>query len=566
MDLMALVPDFTTAPRIQREPRVEHVCEMPPKEDLLLKIIPESSSWSRLRRWFLSTRIASRKHPLTLYCLKSTQAIDYEISRHLKSHPYMIHPFSSFRICWESVMTLFIVAALLATPVFLAFYFDEYEKWYIFNLAIDAVFMCDIVIWFFTGYYDSNTHLIVLDPRIVASKYLRGFFVVDMLSVLPLEFLIVLFESMWYLASLNLLKILWIRTVITYSRRLYYVYRVNFHLYKVAKISVIIVVCVHWAACLEYYLPLAVAKIVEQNDASWIIRSSYMMKRRTKLAIYLTCVNRAVIALIGSTHYLHVSAPEDIIYNLILSVLGMLGFIYLLARLSQLMMTFHSTRKRHLKLIQQLQQYMRYKELPYSLQQRLLAYYNYRNKKGFERDKIIINHVSPYLREKLLLHKYRRLMNTVELFGYLPQTVVTQLIGAVRSEIFMPNDALVKASTRGDALYFVASGTVAVYNNVGKEICHLEDGAYFGELALLMEDERWIASVVAAENCEVYVLSRGDFQYALTPYPDLLAHLQKVALARPEQTPLLEKAHELDSPTIMSGNVNISSIKVKRRD
>jgi len=69
------------------------------------------------------------------------------------------------------------------------------------------------------------------------------------------------------------------------------------------------------------------------------------------------------------------------------------------ARVSQLMVTIHSTRKRHLKLIQQLQQYMRYKELPYSLQRRLLTYYDYRNKKGFERDKIIINHVSPYLRE-----------------------------------------------------------------------------------------------------------------------------------------------------------------------
>lgn len=68
-------------------------------------------------------------------------------------------------------------------------------------------------------------------------------------------------------------------------------------------------------------------------------------------------------------------------------------------RFSQLMMTFHSTRKRHLKLIQQLQQYMTYKALPYSLQRRLLTYYNYRNKKGFERDKIINNHVSPYLRE-----------------------------------------------------------------------------------------------------------------------------------------------------------------------
>jgi len=62
---------------------------------------------------------------------------------------------------------------------------------------------------------------------------------------------------------------------------------------------------------------------------SWI-QSPYMMKRKTKLAIYITCVNRAIIALIGSTHYLNVSTPEDIIYNLILSVLGSLGFIYLL--------------------------------------------------------------------------------------------------------------------------------------------------------------------------------------------------------------------------------------------
>lgn len=287
-----------------------------------------------------------------------------------------------------------------------------------------------------------------------------------------------------------------------------------------------------------------------------------MEKRETKYKIYLTCVNRAIIALIGAAQYLDVSASEDIIYNLILSILGFIGFVYLLARILQLMTTFRSTTKRHLKLIQQLQQYMTYKELPYSLQRRLLSYYNYRNKKGFERDKIIINHVSPYLREKLLLHNYSRLLNNVRLFGHLPQLVVTQLIGVVYSEIFMPNDALVRAGTRGDALYFIASGTVAVYNNIGKEIYHMEDGEYFGELALVMEDEHWIASVIAVENCEVYILSRADFQYTVAAYPELLAHLQNVALARLEQMPLLKKIQP-DASSV--GNVNISSIKAKRR-
>lgn len=85
---------------IQHVPRLEHVCKMPPKEDPLKKMIPGRTTWSRLRRWFLGTRIASRKHPLTRWCLKSTRAIDYEILRHLDFYPYMIHPFSTFRFVY----------------------------------------------------------------------------------------------------------------------------------------------------------------------------------------------------------------------------------------------------------------------------------------------------------------------------------------------------------------------------------------------------------------------------------------------------------------------------------
>lgn len=95
------------------------------------------------------------------------------------------------------------------------------------------------------------------------------------------------------------------------------------------------------------------------------------------------------------------------------------------------------------------------------------------------------------------------------------------------------------------------------------QIYHMEDGAYFGELALVMEDEHWIASVIAVENCEIYILLRADFLHVLAPYPDLLAHLQNVALARLEQIPLLKKVQPNASASI--GNVNISSIKTKRR-
>lgn len=68
------------------------------------------------------------------------------------------------------------------------------------------------------------------------------------------------------------------------------------------------------------------------------------------------------------------------------------------------------------------------------------------------------------------MHTYQRLINSVELFKYLPEPVVVQVTAAVRSEIFMPGDEIIKASSRGDALYFISSGTVAVYTSTGIEV------------------------------------------------------------------------------------------------
>jgi len=47
---------------------------------------------------------------------------------------------------------------------------------------------------------------------------------------------------------------------------------------------------------------------------------------------------------------------------------------------------------------------------------------------------------------------------------------MAQFIGAVHSQIFMSNDVLVKAGARGDALYFIAYGTMVVYNSAEKEV------------------------------------------------------------------------------------------------
>lgn len=44
------------------------------------------------------------------------------------------------------------------------------------------------------------------------------------------------------------------------------------------------------------------------------------------------------------------------------------------------------------------------------------------------------------------------------------------------------------------------------------QVCHLDDGDYFGETALLMKDLKRAATVVAVEITEVYRLDVIDFR------------------------------------------------------
>lgn len=45
-------------------------------------------------------------------------------------------------------------------------------------------------------------------------------------------------------------------------------------------------------------------------------------------------------------------------------------------------------------------------------------------------------------------------------------------------------------------------------------MCHLEDGDYFGEVALLMKDSKRVATVVAVEITQVYRLEADHFGLA----------------------------------------------------
>ena len=75
------------------------------------------------------------------------------------------------------------------TPYRIAFYDIDSIEWIIIDQMIDIIFAIDVFINFFSAYVNSDDDLIT-DRRKIACHYLRSWFIIDFVSILPISIII----------------------------------------------------------------------------------------------------------------------------------------------------------------------------------------------------------------------------------------------------------------------------------------------------------------------------------------------------------------------------------------
>ena len=92
-----------------------------------------------------------------------------------------------------------------------------------------------------------------------------------------------------------------------------------------------------------------------------------------------------------------------------------------------------------------------------------------------------------------------------------------------------PGERVVRVGEKGDAMYFLVSGTVVVDVN-GRGV-QLQAGSFFGEMALLTGAPR-TADVTAVDYCNFLVLSQRDFRQFTARRPAVREAVQAMAEER----------------------------------
>ncbi|MCP5161059.1 MAG: cation:proton antiporter [Hahellaceae bacterium] len=121
------------------------------------------------------------------------------------------------------------------------------------------------------------------------------------------------------------------------------------------------------------------------------------------------------------------------------------------------------------------------------------------------------------------------LVRNLPLLSMCSDAHIKELSTLLHPRLALPNEQLITEGSVGDAMFFIASGSVEVFH--ADQHYHLGTGDFFGEIALLKQVHR-VADVVTSGYCKLLVLYRSDFQTFLKQNPELRAALEQTANER----------------------------------
>ncbi|XP_074030957.1 potassium/sodium hyperpolarization-activated cyclic nucleotide-gated channel 1 [Leptinotarsa decemlineata] len=490
----------------------------------------ERSCWSRLKSVYVEMIIISAKNPLMPFYFRSESSLKEEKLKQLTSkHIYIIHPLSRFRQFYDIYVFLLYLLLLITKPVDgsigrhegVTYFFPRYR---LMSLILDILSWFDITMKFFMGYVDRTTKAVVMEPKMIARNYVFSiFFITDVLSSIPrysLYYYETFFEIRRILGLQNIfcaLKYVRLLTEVRLVSKLSVYFGIRSRTVVFLFSSVLLFSMVlHFSTCLLIAVPRLVKYYFapQEVDASrvWLLEFQgipYHIR-------YVQCVFKSSAFLLGIRLNLTEKYNKEDFFVVVATYV--VGKVLIASTWIVIAMTILNSRCMHIKfrqLMNQLDEYMRQKQLPMDLRSRITTYYEFKYQRTFFKEELINSILSEGLRKDINIHICRSLIANVSLFADLTPHQVSDVVALLIPEIFLPNDILIQSGSHGDAMYFLSSGTVAVYTHSGKEMCHLQDGAYFGEICLVLRDQLRTATVIAIEICQVYRLKKKDFRKSI---------------------------------------------------
>lgn len=200
--------------------------------------------------------------------------------------------------------------------------------------------------------------------------------------------------------------------------------------------------------------------------------------------------------------------------GIVLSLIGFILHIWLVSKAYMYLRTTYWPEIRFHEMRHQISEYVSFKGLSKSLQNRILEFYEFSFRGKFFRKQEISGLLGNELCHLIAIQTRKKLLQGNFLFNQIPDDLLDSMADCLVETVYLADDIICKVnSTRAQAsscllekltnchkiwfqkLYLIVSGTVAVYSEEGEEVAHLHSGM-FGEIAFLINHDDLVSFFV----------------------------------------------------------------------
>ncbi|KDO25671.1 hypothetical protein SPRG_08970 [Saprolegnia parasitica CBS 223.65] len=473
-------------------------------------------------------------------------------------HPFVLLPTAPVLVVWNSVQVGLLLYVCIVAPYFICFAaqpLDGYIAHYNITVdqlrathawidttdrCIDVFFGVDILLTLRLAFVDPRSGVVVRDPRDIARRYLRGWFLFDVLVTLPWDLFRIEPTAVASLVGVfRLAKLGKVLRLIKYGQILeFFEDRICLSRNAVVAFELLATIglVAHYTAC-GFYL---VARLNDDYlNTSWLATLGFLNEPPWNLYVISLYWSLTLMTTVGFGDIYPVSIYERSFAILAMGV-SAAAYAYVIASMSSIVLLMNINETRYYERLNEVNAYMKARDLPALLQLRTRKYYRYfLQRKTVYNEARILHDLPSNLKHEVADHYAKVTIRNVVFFHDLPKGFTTEIAMRLKPTFCPPNSVVITMGEVANEMYIISKGMLHVtlphkesQRDIG--ITYLYDGNHFGEMALLLTDqERKRTATVRAElYSELHGLEYEHLEAVLARYPIVLEKLMHMAVAR----------------------------------
>nr|XP_043623583.1 potassium channel AKT2/3 [Erigeron canadensis] len=414
---------------------------------------------------------------------------------HTRSSNTIISPMDSKYRCWQTLMVIMVAYTAWTYPFEVAFLKSSttqitHKQLYIADTIVDLFFAVDIVLTFFVAYVDPVTHLLVRDPKSIATRYLSTWFVMDVASTIPFELLSYLLTGKHRMGLpstvLGLLRFWRLRRVKQFFTRLEKDIRFNYFWVRCARLLCVTLFLVHCAGCIYYLL----AVLYPHEGRTWIGSINPNFREADLYILYISAIYWSITTMTtvgyGDLHAENAAEMVFIIFYMLFN-LGLTA--YIIGNMTNLVVEGTRRTMEFRNSIEAASSFVGRNRLPTRLREQILAYMCLRFKAESLNQQQLIEQLPKTICKSIRQHLFLPTVQRVYLFQGVSREILLLLVADMKAEFIPPREDVIIQNEAPDDVYIIVSGEVEIIECEAMEkeqvlgILHSDE--MFGEVGAL---------------------------------------------------------------------------------